>query len=439
MLCTSQRGEITNRHIGCIAGYMHCRHIARRGQAPKELSAVSPRKLRLPFLLTLVLATGGAVWALRGHHSVQAATSNAANTAPNPAVPITATPAKVEDVPVDLPGLGTVQAFNTVEIKAQVNGTLIAIPVTEGQEVHKDDIVAEIDPRPFQAALDQATAQRAEDIAQLQSAQLDLQRFANLAKQQFAPVQQVDDQRALVNKLAAAIQADTAAIETARINLGYCVIRAPFDGRVSFRQTDVGNLIEVANQTGIISITQDKPISVVFTLPEADLPRIQQAMAKGALPVLAYDSNDTAKLADGTLLTPNNTIDTTTGTIQLKATFANANDALWPGEFINARLRVDTLHDALTVPLAAIQHGPDGLFVYTVGQNSTVQTQAIEVGYQDDTAAVVTKGLQADQTVVVAGQSRLSPGTRVTTGNPSSTPNASSTNTTAAPSATASR
>jgi membrane fusion protein, multidrug efflux system len=192
----------------------------------------------------------------------------------------------------------------------------------------------------------------------------------------------------------------------------------------------------VASQTGIVSITQDKPISVVFTLPEADLPRIQDAMAKGTLPVIAYTNDDKTKLGDSTLLTPNNTIDTTTGTIQLKATFPNDNDRLWPGEFVNAGLRVETLHNATTVPLAAIQHGPDGLFVYTVGQNSTVQTQAIEVGYQDNTTAVVTKGLQADQTVVVAGQSRLSSGTRVTTGNPSST---SSTSTAAAPAATASR
>lgn len=374
---------------------------------------MSPRKLRLPFLLALVLATGGAVWMLRGHHSLHASTSDTQNVEPNPAVPVTAMAAKVQDIPVELPGLGTVQAFNTVEIKAQVNGMLIAIPVTEGQEVNKGDVVAEIDPRPFQAALDQATAQRAEDAAQFQSAQLDLERFANLAKSQFAPVQQVDDQRATVNKLAAAIQADTAAIEMAQINLGYCTIRAPIDGRVSFRQTDVGNLIEVANQTGIVSITQDKPISVVFTLPESDLPRIQQAMAKGTLPVTAYDSNDRAKLADGTLLTPNNTIDTTTGTIQLKATFANGNDALWPGEFVNARLRIDTLQHAVTVPVAAVQHGPDGLYVFTIKPDNTVQQQPVQLAYQDDDTAVIAKGISGGQNVVLTGQSRLAPGTRV--------------------------
>lgn len=385
-----------------------------------------------------VLAVGLGAWLGSDHQGVQAA----GPAAPPPAVPVTTAPVKTEDVPVYLRGIGTVQAFNTVEIKAQVNGVLVSLPVKEGQEVKPGDIVALIDQRLYKAALDQATAQRAEDVAQLQSAKLDLARFQDLAKKDFAPVQQVDDQQAQVNKLIAAVQADTAAIETAQINLDYCVIRAPISGRVSIYQTDAGNLIEVASQTGIVSITQDKPIALVFTLPEADLPRIQDAMAQGTLPVVAYTNDDKTKLGDGTLLTPNNTIDTTTGTIQLKATFPNVNDRLWPGEFVNARLRVETLHNALTLPLAAIQHGPDGLFVYTVGQNETVQSQAVEVGYQDDSTAVVSKGLQAGQTVVVAGQSRLSPGTRVTTnaGDPSPTAGGNATAmTSAATTATASR
>lgn len=372
------------------------------------------RNYRLLFAAAVILGLA-APWILHDHAPV-----HAQNAAPPTAVPVTATQAKMQDVPVDLRGLGMVQAFNTVEVKAQANGMLIAIPVQEGQEVHQGDIVALIDPRPYQAALDQANAQRAEDAAQLQSAQLDLQRFQHLAKSQFAPVQQVDDQQALVNKLAAAIQADTAAIETAQINLGYCTIRAPINGRVSFHQTDVGNLIEVANQTGIVSITQDKPISVIFTLPEAELQRIQQAMAKAKLPVMAYGSDDKTKLADGVLLTPNNAIDATTGTIQLKATFANDNDSQWPGEFINARLRVDTLHHVVTVPIAAIQHGPNGLFVYSVQPDNTVQQQTVRVAYQDDTTAVIAKGVSGGQDVVLTGQSRLAPGTRVamSAGNP---------------------
>jgi multidrug efflux system membrane fusion protein len=332
---------------------------------------------------------------------------------PPQAVPVTVASTKVQDVPVYARGLGTVQAFNTVVVKAQVTGTIVAIPVREGQEVQTGTIVAEIDPRPYKAALDQAMAQRAEDVAQLQSAQLDLRRYQNLAQRQFAPVQQVDDQQALVNKLVATVQADTAAIETAQINLDDCTIRAPINGRVGFYQTDIGNLVQVASQIGIVSITQDKPISVVFTLPEAQLPHIQDQMAKATLPVVAYSSDDTTKLGEGTLSTPNNTIDTTTATIQLKATFPNENDKLWPGEFVNARLLTETLHNVVTVPLAAVQHGPDGLFVYTVGTNRTVTVQPVTIGYQDSDAAVVTKGLLVNQSVVIAGQSRLSAGAHV--------------------------
>jgi multidrug efflux system membrane fusion protein len=371
--------------------------------------------LRLALVATLIAGTvivGVAVWLAFGKAAVQAATQGEQNTVPS-AVPVTAAAAQVRDVPVELRGLGTVQAFNTVEIKAQVNGTLVAIPVQEGQEVHQGDIVAQIDPRPYQAALDQVTAQRAEDAAQLQSAQLDLQRYQHLAKSSFAPVQQVDDQQATVNKLLATLQADSAAIETARINLDYCTIRTPINGHVSFHQTDAGNLIQVGSQTGIVSITQDKPISVVFTLPEAELPRIQQAMAKGTLPVSVYAADDKTKLTEGQLLTPNNAIDTSTGTIQLKATFANDHDALWPGEFVNARLRIDTLHNAATIPIAAVQHGPNGLFVYTVKPDNTVQEQDVRIAYQDNDMAVISQGVQGDAIVVLTGQSRLSPGTRV--------------------------
>ncbi len=406
----SQTGDVTHGALRVTCNVPHSQMFDFRFAHRKAYAAIM-KKYSLSIIFVVILALA-AVWLLRTHSSAQAQ-----NAAPPPAVPVTVTQTKVQDVPVDLRGLGTVQAFNTVEIKAQVNGTLIAIPVQEGQEVHQGDIVAQIDPRPFQAALDQANAQRAEDAAQLQSAQLDLQRFASLAQKQFAPVQQVDDQRATVNKLVAAIQADTAGIETAQINLGYCTIRAPINGRVSFRQTDVGNLIEVANQTGIVSITQDKPISVLFTLPEADLPRIQQAMAKSTLPVMAYAGDEKTKLGDGKLLTPNNAIDTATGTIQIKATFANDNDALWPGEFVNTRLRVETLHQAVTVPIAAIQHGPNGLFVYTVKPDNTVAQLDVQVAYQNDDTAVISKGASGGETVVLTGQSRLAPGTRVAMNN----------------------
>jgi multidrug efflux system membrane fusion protein len=371
------------------------------------------RKYRAALATTTLLAVGFAGWLSVGHQHLHAAVPPATP----PAVPVTTQAAQQRDVPVYLHGLGTVQAFNTVEIKAQVNGTLVSVPVHEGQEVHQGDLVAVIDPRPYQAVVDQATAQQAEDQAQLQGAKLDLQRYQSLATHSFAPVQQVDDQRATVDKLTAAIQADSAAIETARINLSFCTIRAPIDGRVSLYQTDVGNLIEVSSQTGIVSITQDKPIAVVFTLPEAELPRIQDAMHRGKPPVEVYTGDEKSKLAEGTLLTPNNAIDTNTGTISLKATFTNDDDRLWPGEFVNAHLLVDTLHNAVTVPVTAVVHGPDGLFVYSVQPNSTVQQQPVEVGYQDGGTAVITKGLQAGTQVVVAGQARLAPGARVAPSN----------------------
>jgi multidrug efflux system membrane fusion protein len=375
-----------------------------------ETMMMTPRRLGMIGLVV----TAGVFAGWRVMHDPGAA--HAANPTPLPSVPVTTATTQVQNVPIYLDGLGTVQAFNVVQIKAQVNGTLIALPAHEGQEVHQGDIVAEIDPTPYKAALDQAVAQRAEDTAQLHSAQLDLVRFQQLAKRDFAPVQQVDDQQATVGKDVAAVALDNAAIETAQFNLNNCVLHAPIDGRVSLYQVNVGNLIEVASQAGngIVSITQDKPISVVFTLPEADLGQVQVARAKGSVPVEAVSSQDPSKmLSTGTLVTPNNTIDTATGTISLKATFANKDDQLWPGQFVNTRVQVATLRDAVTVPGLAVQHGPDGLFVYVVKPDRTVAQVNVQVGYDDDGRAVVTKGLSGNETVVLAGQSRLAPGTRV--------------------------
>jgi len=329
------------------------------------------------------------------------------------AVPVVAASVTLQDVPVFLRGLGTVRAFYTVLIKAQVSGTLLAIRVREGQEVHQADVIAEIDPRPYQAALDQAKAQRAQDAAQLHGAQLDLHRYQHLAARDFAPRQQVDDQQAAVEKLVASLQADDAAIEAASINLGFCTIRAPISGRIGLYQTDPGNLIEVATQASIVSIAQDRPIAVVFTLAEDQLPALRQAMARGPVPVLAYASDDRARLAQGVLTAPDNAVDTTTGTIALKAMFTNDDGALWPGMFVNARVLLETLHQVVALPFAAIQHGPDGLFVYVVAADGTVALQRVEIGYSDDAIAVVTAGLQAGQTVVLSGQSRLVPGMRV--------------------------
>ena len=367
------------------------------------------KRLALGIASAAMLAGGIAGWwVVPGSRDARAAGPEAPL-----AAPVTVAPATRQDVPVFFDGLGAVQAFSIVQIKSQVSGTLVALPAHEGQEVRKGDVIAEIDPRPYQATLDQAMAQRQEDQAQLQGAQLDLKRYQSLAKSSFAPVQQVDDQQATVSRQVAAIAADSAAIETAQLNLGYCVIRAPIDGRVSLYQVDVGNLIEVASQTGIVSITQDKPIAVVFTLPERQLAKVQDARARGTVPVQVMSGNGQQQLAQGVLLTPNNTIDTTTGTISLKAAFDNKDDHLWPGQFVNARVRVDTLPDAVTIPELAVEHGPTGLFVYVVKPDQTVAVQPVSVGYQLDGRSVVTNGLGGGETVVVTGQALLSPGARV--------------------------
>jgi multidrug efflux system membrane fusion protein len=373
------------------------------------------KRLGVGLAIVVILAAGAAGWQI-----IDTPTrAHAADAAGSDDVPVTTAQTRIQDVPVYLDGLGTVQALNVVQMKAQVTGTIIALPVHEGQEVHTGDIVAEIDPRPYQAALDQALAQRQEDAALLQSATLDLQRYAALAKRDFASIQQVDDQTATVNKDRAAVALDSAAIETAQINLGYCTLKAPVNGRVSFYQVDIGNLIQAGTQSsGIVSITQDKPITVVLTLPESDLLHVQEAMAKGQVNVLTYNSQDSSQLlATGKLMTPNNTIDTTTGTISLKALFDNKDDHLWPGEFVNSRVQVDVIKHAVTVPVPAIVHGPDGMFVWTVKPDQTVDQVDVQVGYEDNGQAVVTKGLTGNETVVVAGQSRVSTGTRVKAAN----------------------
>jgi multidrug efflux system membrane fusion protein len=334
--------------------------------------------------------------------------------APAPtAVPVTTAHAKRMDFPVYLHGLGQVQAASAVLVRARVDGALMQVPVTEGQTVKQGDLIAVIDPRPFKAALDQAEAKKAQDQALLANAKLDQARYATLARQDFASRQQVDTQLALVNQYTAALAGDDATIEGARLNLGFCYITSPIQGRVGLRQVDPGNLIHATDATGIVSINQVQPIAATFTLPQDALPRINEAMATGTLAVLAYASDDKTLLDRGTLLTPDNAIDPNTGTIKLKALFPNPGNKLWPGQFVNARLLVDTRANALTIPSHAIQHGPDGLYVYLVKPDATVARQPIEISDDDGSVAVVVAGLADTATVVTDGQSRLQAGTRV--------------------------
>jgi len=348
-----------------------------------------------------------------------AATTPQAQTAPPPpnAVPVTAARAAIKDVPITESGIGTVQAFNAVLIRTHVDGTLMEVPVAEGQIVKPSDLIAVIDPRPYRAVLDQAMAKRQQDEAQLANAKRDLDRYASLMKQDYASRQQYDTQQSQVEQLTAQIAGDQATIEAAQLNLAYCYITSPIPGRVGLRQVDPGNIVHASDTNGIVSITQDRPIAVIFTLPQQDLPSIVQAMAERKLEVTALSGDDKIELDRGVLLTPDNTIDVSTGTIKLKASFPNPHDTLWPGQFVDARLTIGTAHHVVTVPAEAVQHGPDGLYVYIIKPDSTVERQAVESETRGD-VAIISKGLPAGEQVVVRGQSRLDNGMRVAVESP---------------------
>jgi multidrug efflux system membrane fusion protein len=339
-----------------------------------------------------------------------------------PAVPVTATKAVRKDVPIWLRGIGTVQAYYAVQLRPRVDGTLMQVPVQEGQDVKQGDLLAIIDPRPYKAALDSAAAKKQQDQAQLSNAQADLARYASLVRQDFASRQQYETQQAMVKQFSAALLGDDAQIETAQLNLSFCYITSPFDGRIGLRNVDPGNIVHSAEATPIISVTQIHPITVTFTLPQDNLPSIMQAMAKHPLNVVVYASDNVTELDQGVLLTPDNTIDITTGTIKLKAKFSNSQQTLWPGQFVNARLRLGTDTNVVTVAAAAVQHGPAGLYVYLVGQNDTVVVQPIQVARQEADVYVVSNGLTEGAVVVATGQSRLQAGAHVTVREAQATP-----------------
>jgi multidrug efflux system membrane fusion protein len=334
------------------------------------------------------------------------------------ATPVTVVHAIRTDVPEYASGIGTVQAYRSVLVRARVDGNLDSINFAEGQTVHPGDLLATIDPRPYAATLAQARAKRGADQALLENARLDLARYDNLVRTNVASRQQADTQAALVNQYLANIQGDDAAIDSAALNLSFCRITAPIEGVAGLRLIDIGNLIHATDATGIVSIMQVHPISLVFTLPQEELPAVRAAIAaeppsSGGLPVAATGGDGVTPISQGHLVTINNTIDTATGTITLKAEFANTDNKLWPGQFTNGLVRLRTAHDALTLPPAAIQHGPDGLYVYVVKPDKTVAKQAVMVGYQDERAVIVTAGLSGGETVVLSGQLRLAPGVKV--------------------------
>jgi multidrug efflux system membrane fusion protein len=367
--------------------------------------------LKLAIAIAILLA-GGALLAFGLTERSTAQQAQAPRAAA--AVPVSVANAERQDVPVWLRGIGTVQALNTVTVRARVDGTLMQVPVAEGQVVKQGTLLAVIDPRPYQASLDQANAKKAQDEVMLANAKLDLQRYSSLASQSFASRQQVDTQRMQVDQLTAGLKGDEATIEAAQLNLSYCYITAPFDGRLGLRQVDAGNLVHASDSGGIMTITQVHPIAVVFTLPQRSLPPIVDEMPKGPVTVTAWSGEDNRELAQGTLLTPDNAIDTSTGTIRLKATFANEQNRLWPGQFVEARLLLRTEKQVVAVPAQAVQHGQDSLYVYVVKPDSTVHRQLV-VAEDRGPVMVITKGLDAGQTVVLDGQSRLQDGTLVAT------------------------
>ena len=321
--------------------------------------------------------------------------------------------AKRSDVPVYLEGLGAAQAFYTAKITARVDGQLEDIAFKEGQTVRKGDVLARIDPRQYQAALDQATAARQKDAAQLANARRDLERYHSLAPQNLLSKQQLDTAAALVEQLEAQLKADQAAIDNAKTQLDYTRITSPIDGRTGIRLVDPGNNIRATDATGIVVVTQVQPISVVFTLPEESVATVNGALAAGPVTVAALSRDGKTELDRGTLALIDNQIDQTTGTVKLKATFPNAKNALWPGEFVNARVLVKTQHSALTIPAAALQRGANGTFTYLVKADSTVEARPIKTDGEIGDVAVVHDGLADGDRVVTSNQYRLQPGAHV--------------------------
>ncbi|BCG70761.1 multidrug transporter [Mesorhizobium sp. 113-1-2] len=337
----------------------------------------------------------------------------AAASVPAPAVPVIAGKVASRDVPIYLRGVGTVIAYNNVVVHSLISGPITKIAFTQGQTVKKGDLLAQIDPDPYQAQIDQITATRDRDQAQLVNAQANLDRYTPLLAKGFATSQLVATQKAQVIQLQATIKADEALLRAAQVNLSYTRLTSPIDGVTGIRQIDEGNIIHPTDTFGLVDVAQIQPISLIFTLPEETLPQIQQQMAKGPLTVLAYSQDDKTKLDEGKLLLVDNQIVQTTGTIRLRATFPNTGKQLWPGALVNARLLLDTRTGGLTIAGSAVQQGPNGSYVYVIAPDGTAQMQPVTVAQLSGGQALIDSGLDANETVVVDGQYRLVQGSRV--------------------------
>jgi multidrug efflux system membrane fusion protein len=365
--------------------------------------------------LAAILAGSGVGWryfvATKGADAaVEPAGTSARRNAGPPPIPVTIARATTADFPVYLNGLGTVQPYDTVTVRSRVDGQIVKVAFKQGQMVNEGDLLLQIDPRPYQAALDQAAAKKAQDEASLKDAQLNLKRYGDLAKQDFASRQQLDTQQATVDQLTAQIKGDQAAIDNAQAQFSYTTIRAPLSGKTGFRIVDPGNIVHASDQNGIVTIVKLQPISVVFTAPEEDVPQINKALAAGTVPVTALSSDGSKTLSQGTLALVNNAVDQASGTISMKATFENKDNVLWPGLSVSTRLLVDTLKQVVVVPSDAVERGPNGLYAFVVGDADRAEMHDIKVSQEGNGQAVVTQGLSPGQRVVVAGQYRLQQG-----------------------------
>ena len=381
-----------------------------RLDAPASQSSRGSRRLWLVLALAAVVAILAAVWFLRPQ---QDAAQKAAGR-PELPVQVATVATAVADLPVNLDALGTVTPLATVTVRTRIDGQLTKVAFREGQHVRKGDFLVEVDPRPYRAALDQAEAQLARDQALLRNAELDVNRYRNLVAEDSIARQTLDTQESLVRQYRATVKVDQALVDTARLNLDYCRIVSPIEGRVGLRQVDEGNYVQTGDAEGIVVVTQLQPITVVFTIPEDNLQKVMARMRAGAaLPVRAFDRSGASELARGVLTTMDNQVDPATGTIKLKAQFDNADERLFPNQFVNVRLLVETLPDATVIPSAAVQRGSQGAFVYVVGAEATAAVRPVSIGASGDERTQVTAGLVAGEQVVIDGVDRLRDGIKV--------------------------
>ena len=383
---------------------------------PPTISPPPPRRnvLRAVLLLVILAVAGAVIWVGRSASRNRAQSAQAAGAAAaQRAIPVGVASVERRDMPVYLSGLGSVQAFNTVTVRTRVDGQLVEVRFREGQEVRKGDVLAVIDPRPFQVALNQAQASLFRDQANLKNAQLDLERYNSLYKQGVIAQQQYNTQQSTVGQLEGAVRADQAAVNNARLNLAYAHITAPIAGRVGLRLVDAGNMVHATDANGLLVITQLQPIAVVFTLPENELPIVARRMRSGALEVDAFTQDNRTKIATGKLLTIDNQIDPTTGTFKLKSVFDNRDRSLWPNQFVNSRLLLSVAKNALVVPAAAIQRGAQGTFVYVVKPGNTVDARTVRLALTEGALSAVDQGLNGNESVVTDGQDKLQPGSTV--------------------------